>query len=86
MNTFTKHHSDLFHRALAAVAIVAPILLVVAASALPEGLKRGELISGGCGAVLAIVATALALRTAYAVGFHKALKLSSQPPNFPVTA
>lgn len=86
MTTFTKHYSDLFNRALAAVAIIAPILLVIAASALPEGLARGELISGGCGVVLAIVATALALRTAFAVGFRKALKLSSRLPNFSVTA
>jgi hypothetical protein len=86
MTTFTKHHSDLFNRALAAVAIIAPILLVIAASALPEGLARGELISGGCGVVLAIVATALALRTAYAVGFGKALKIASQLPNSPLTA
>jgi hypothetical protein len=46
MTTFTKHHSDFFYGALAAVAIIASILLVFATGTLPEGLERGELIVG----------------------------------------
>jgi hypothetical protein len=86
MTTFTKHHSDFFYRALAAVAIIAPILLVFAAGTLPEGLERGDLIVYGYGVVLAVLATALVLRAAYALGFSKALKIAASVPNYSVTA
>jgi hypothetical protein len=87
MSTFTKNHSDFFYRALAAVAITAPILLVFAAGTLPEGLERGELIVNGYGMVLAVLATALVLRAAYAFGFSKALKkIAASEPNYSVTA
>ena len=86
MTTFTKHHSDFFYGALAAVAIIASILLVFATGTLPEGLERGELIVYGYGFVLAVLATALVLRAAYAVGFSKALKIAAAVPNYSVTA
>jgi predicted tellurium resistance membrane protein TerC len=86
MTTFTKHHSDFFYGALAAVAIIASILLVFATGTLPEGLERGELIVYGYGVVLAVVATALVVRAAYAVGFRKALKIAAAVPTYSVTA
>jgi len=73
MTTFTKKPADFFYRALAAVAITAPILMVFAAGALPEGRQRGDLIVYGHGVLLAVLATALALRAAYAMGFSNAL-------------
>jgi hypothetical protein len=86
MTTFTKNHSDVFYRALAAVAIVAPILLVIAAGTLPEDLERGDLIVYGYGVVLAVLATALALRAAYTLGFSRALRIAASEPNYSVTA
>ena len=74
MTTFTKHHSDFFYGMLAAVAIIAPILLVIAAGTLPEGLDRGDLIVYGHGVVLAVLATALVLRASYILGFNQALQ------------
>ena len=74
MITSTKSYSDFFYRRLAAVAMIAPILLVFAAGTLPEGLERGDLIVYGHGVVLAGLATALVLRAAYALGFAKALQ------------
>ena len=86
MTTFTKNHSDFFYRALAAVAIVAPILLVIAAGTLPEDLERGDLIVYGYGVVLAVLATALALRAAYTLGFSRVLRIAASEPNYSVTA
>jgi hypothetical protein len=74
MITSTKSHSDFFYRALAAVAMITPILLVFAAGTLPEGLERGDFIVYGHGVLLAGLATALVLRAAYALGFNKALQ------------
>jgi hypothetical protein len=73
MATSAKNHSDYFYRALAAVAITAPILMVFAAGTLPEGLERGDLIVYGHGVVLAILGGALVLRPAYTLGFGKAV-------------
>jgi hypothetical protein len=86
MTTFTKHHGDFFYRALAAIAIIAPILLVIAAGALPEGVERGNLIVYGHEVVLAVLATALVLRAAYTSGFSKAFKIAASEPNYSVTA
>ena len=85
MTTATKNHSDSFYYALAAVAIIGPILLVFAAGTLPEGLERGDLIVYGQGVVVAVLATALALRAAYTLGFSKALKSTASEPNYSVT-
>ncbi|MGO9993602.1 MAG: hypothetical protein ACLPTF_13965 [Steroidobacteraceae bacterium] len=86
MTTFTKYHSDFFYRALAGVAIMAPILLVFVAGTLPEGLQRGDLIVYGHGVVLAVLAIAVVLRAVYAWGFSKALKLAASAPSYSVTA
>jgi hypothetical protein len=86
MTTSTKNDGYFFYRALAAVAMIAPILLVFAASTLPEGLERGDLILYGHGVVLAVLVTALVLRAAYTWGFSKALKGSASEPNHSVTA
>ena len=84
--TFTKYHSDFFYAALAAVAMLAPILLVLASGRLPEGLQRGEVIVFGHGVILAVVAAAIVVRAAYALGFNKALKIAVSESNYPVTA
>ncbi len=81
MTTSTKNHSDFFYRALAAVAMVGPILLVIAAGTSPEGLERGDLIVYGQGVVVAVLASALVLRAAYTLGFSKALKSAASEPN-----
>jgi predicted tellurium resistance membrane protein TerC len=86
MTAFTKNHSDIFYSALAAVAMIAPILLVFAAGTLPEGLERGELIVYGHGVLLAILAAALVLRAAYVWSFSKARKMVASEPNYSVTA
>ncbi len=74
MTTSIKNHSGFFYRAFAAVAIIAPILLVFAAGSLPEGLERGDLIVYGHEVVLAVLVAALVLRAAYTLGFNKALQ------------
>jgi len=74
MITSTKSHSDFFYRALAAVAMITPILLVFAAGTLPEGLERGDLIVYGHGVLLVVLATGLVLRAVYTWGFSRALQ------------
>ena len=86
MTTFTKNHSDVFYRALAAVAMITPMFLVFAAGTLPEGTERGDLIVYGHGAVLAVLVTALVLRAAYTLGFSNAFRIVSSEPNRSVTA
>lgn len=80
--TFTKYHSDVFYWALAAVAMIAPIILVLAAGTLPEGVQRGDVIVFGHGVILAVVAAAMVVRAAYALGFNKALKISVSEPHY----
>ena len=80
--TFTKYHSDVFYGALAAVAMIAPIILVLAAGTLPEGLQRGDVIVFGQGVILVVVAAAMVVRAAYALGFNKALKISVSEPHY----
>ena len=86
MKTVMNEHSSFFYRALAAVAMIAPIALVFAAGTLPEGLERGDLIVYGHGVLLAGLATALALRAAYTLGFSRALRIAASEPNYSVTA
>jgi hypothetical protein len=82
-----NEHSSFFYRALAAVAMIAPIALVFAASTLPEGgLERGDLIVYGHGVLLAGLATALALRAAYTLSFTKAFKIAVSEPKHSATA
>ena len=87
MATSTKNHDDFIYGALGAIAIIPPILLAAAASSMPEGLERGQFIVHGCGVILAFLATALALRAAYTLGFRKALKMApSVESNYTVIA
>src|ERR1022692_2798583 len=87
MTTSTKTHDNFIYGALGAIATIPPILLVVAASAMPEGLERGQFIVHGCGVILAVLATALVLRAAFAFGFSMALKMAaSAESNYSVTA
>jgi hypothetical protein len=81
MTTSPHDHSDLFLRAFAAVAILAPIALVMIAGTLPEGLARGQLIVFGYGGIVVALAAALVLRTVYGLGFSNAFKLAASKPN-----
>jgi hypothetical protein len=73
MKTRTNEEGNFFYRAIAAVAMLGPILMVIAASSMPVGV-RGEFVVKGHAVVLAILAIALVLRAAYIVGFKSALK------------
>ncbi len=84
MTTLNQHDGNNFYRALVAVAMATPVLLVVAAGALPEGLARGELIVKGHGVALSVIATALIIRAAYAYGFRKALRVVGATANYSV--
>ncbi len=86
MAAFTKNHSNFFYGACAAVAMIGSILLVIAASTMPEGLETGEFIVYGHEVLLAVLSTALVLRGAYAWGFSKALAIAGSEPNYSVTA
>jgi hypothetical protein len=81
MTISTHDHSDFFIRAFAAVAILAPILFVMIAGSLPEGLARGQLIVFGYGGIVLALATALVLRTVYGLGFSKACRLAASKSN-----
>jgi hypothetical protein len=82
MTTSINNHSNFFYSGIAALAVIAPIGFVGAAAALPEGLQRGEFIVSSFGAVLSLLATALVVRAAYALGFSKALKTASSQTNY----
>ena len=77
MATSTKNHGNFIYGALAAIATTPTILLVVAASTLPESLERGQFIVYGCAVIVTVLATALVLRAAYALSFSKALKMAA---------
>jgi hypothetical protein len=88
MTTSTKDRSDLshfFYRALAAATMIVPMCLVVAASALPEGLERGDFIVNGHGVLLAVLVAALVLRAVYTWGSKKALENPTSEPNRSMT-
>ncbi len=78
MTATTNMVSAFFYRALSAVAIAAPMLLIFAVSQLPEGTERGELMVYGLGTVVIALVTALVLRAAYASGFQKGLTKASK--------
>ena len=86
MTTSTKNLGDFFYRTLAAVAISAPILLTLGVSHLTEGAERGEFMVHGLGAVLIVLVSALVLRSAYTLGWSKALRIASAESNRPVSA
>lgn len=81
MTTSAHDHNDFFLRAFTAVAILAPMLLIMIAGTLPEGLARGELIVFGHGGIVAALVTALVLRFAYVSGFSRAFKLAASQPS-----
>jgi threonine/homoserine/homoserine lactone efflux protein len=86
MSFFNQYDSNGFYRALAAVAITGPILLVLAADTLPQGVERGDLMVYGHGVVLAILGAALVLRAAYSLGFRKAFEIVASRRHYSVTA
>ena len=81
MTRSTISDNDFFHSALAAIAIIGPMLLVVAAGTMPPGPHTGEFIVYGHGVVLVALAAALAMRAAYAWGFRTASRLVAAKPN-----
>jgi threonine/homoserine/homoserine lactone efflux protein len=86
MTTLNPNHSDFFIRATAAFAMLGPIVLIIVANTLPEGLARGELIvTGHIGIVVTLAIVAL-LRSAYVMGFSKAFKVAAAQPSRSVNA
>jgi len=77
-----QQQNDWFLRTLASVAMLGPILLVLIAATLPEGLARGYLIVFGNGGILVALAGALVLRTVYDLGFSRAAELAATQPNY----
>lgn len=86
MSTFTKYHGNFFNRAIAAVAMIGPILLIITAGTFPEDSETGEFVVYGHGVILAVLAAAMALRVAYARGFIKAWQIAASEPNVSLTA
>jgi hypothetical protein len=82
MSIFKQHQSDFFPRAFATVAMLGPILLVLIAGTLPEGLERGQLIVSGHGAIVAILAASLVLRAVYELGYRRASELAASKPYY----
>ena len=80
MSTSTRIQRDLFTRAITALAILGPILLVIIAGNLPVGM-RGHMIVTGHMFIVAALATALALRGVYTMGFGHARKLLTSSPH-----
>ncbi len=85
MSNSTPIKSALFTRAVAAVAIGGPIFLVLFSGTLPQG-SRGQLIVDGHMFIVSALATALILRTVYALGFSHARKRLALSQNLPLTA
>lgn len=85
MTTSTANDKSFFTRAVAAVAILGPVLLVALAAALPDG-ERGELIVNGHIFLVGVLGVAIALRAAYDFGFERAHKLRSSTPRRTQTA
>ncbi len=86
MSTFMKYHGDFFYRALAAVLMIGPVLLVIAAGRMPDDPKTGELMAYGHGTILAVVAATMILRAVYARGFVNAWRIAAGEPKYSVTA
>jgi threonine/homoserine/homoserine lactone efflux protein len=86
MTTSTKSHGGFFYSALAAIAMIGPMLLVVAAGTMPERPEMGEFVVYGHGIVLAVLAAALVLRVAYVWRYRKAMEIVAPEPNYPMTA
>lgn len=85
MTDSTPIKSDLVTRAVAAVAIGGPIFLVLFSATLPQG-SRGPLIVDGLMFIVAALATALILRSVYALGFRHARKRFALSQDLRLTA
>jgi hypothetical protein len=85
MTVSTPVKSNFCARAVAAVAILGPIILVVFSATLPPG-SRGELIVRGHVFIVTVLATALILRGVYALGFSHASKHFALRENRSLTA
>jgi len=86
MTSSTSKHSNLFYRAIAAVAVVGPIGLVAAAGTMPESPETGQFIVSSYGELLGVIVAAVALRAVYSLFFAKAHKNVSSQTNYTVTA
>jgi hypothetical protein len=75
MTKFTTN--DHFIRAVTAVAIFGPLLVLMICGTLPEGLARGQLIVLGYSVIVAALTAAVVLRAVYGLGFSKAFKLAA---------
>jgi len=75
-------HGNFIDGVIGALATIPSIILVVAASTLPEGLERGQFVVHGCAINLAVLATALVLRVAYVWRYSNALKIVAPEPNY----
>ena len=84
MSTSAPHQSDFFTRAFTALAILGPILLVIFAGRLPDGM-RGNWIVNGHIFIVAALSTALALRAVYGMGFSRARELLASSLNRSLT-
>jgi len=85
MTAYDSSKTDLFTRALTAAAILAPVLLVVIASAQPLG-SRGGMIVAGDALIVGGLLAAVALRIVYGMGFSHARKLLAAGANRSLTA
>jgi hypothetical protein len=82
-----NNHGNFIYGVLGAIATIPSILLVVAASTLPEALERGQFVVHGCAVNLVVLATAPVLRATYVLGFDTALKKAgSAESNYSVAA
>jgi hypothetical protein len=79
MAQFAVPRADRFVRGIAAVAMLGPMLLVVMAGLLPEGLERGQLVVWGNAGIVVALTLALLLRVAYAMGYTSAFQLALAP-------
>lgn len=77
--------TDLFTRALTAVAVLAPVLLVIIAGTRSLGSRGGMIVAGEAFIVGGLMA-AVALRIVYGMGFSRARKLLVSGANRSQTA
>ncbi len=67
-------NSNFFYSAIAAVAIIAPIGVVIAAGNMPERPETGQFVVSSFEAVLGIIVVALVVRAVYSLGFSQGQK------------
>jgi len=77
MMTVNLNRGEYFVRAVTAVAICAPLLVLMISGTLPEGLARGQLIVLGYSAIVGALTAAVVLRAVYGLGFSNAFKLAA---------